>query len=55
METRIYTAYATDEDMVFIMRDVWEDGEFKYTECIGWYYAYEEGVDIEDRIGRFRY
>lgn len=35
----IYTAYAPNTDMTFIMKDVYKDNEAIETEVIGWYYG----------------
>lgn len=39
----IYTTYAEDTDITFIMKDVYKsEDEVSSTECIGWYYGTED-------------
>lgn len=39
----VYTAYAEDADITFIMKDVYKnEDEVSSTECIGWYYGTED-------------
>ena len=35
----IYTVYAKNDDMTFIMCDTTEDGEISSTEVVGWYWG----------------
>lgn len=35
----IYTVYAPNDDITFIMCDTTEDGETGSTEVVGWYYG----------------
>lgn len=44
----IFTAYAPEADITFIMCDTYNGDEVKTTECIGWHYG-EPGVNrMED-------
>ena len=39
----IYTSYAEDTDITFILKDIYDsDEEVESTECIGWYYGTED-------------
>lgn len=39
MKEEIYTVYASNDDMTFIMKDTFDGEEIKSTEVIGWYYG----------------
>lgn len=42
MKKEIYTAYASNSDMTFIMCDTYEGENIKSTEVVGWYYGEPE-------------
>lgn len=39
MEEKVYAVYSEAEDMTFIMKDVYMDGEPKSTEVVGFYFG----------------
>jgi len=39
---KIYTTYAPETDMTFIMKDIAEENILVSTECIGWYHGQPE-------------
>lgn len=39
MEQVIYTAYAPEADITFIMMDTYDGDDLKTTECVGWYHG----------------
>jgi len=54
MREEIYTAYAQNNDMTFIMKDTYEGDEVKSTECIGWYYGSPCERDTNTFIGKLK-
>ena len=49
-EPEIYTAYAPNNDITFIMRDTYHfNGELESTAVIGWYY----GEPVEENTRQF--
>lgn len=55
MRRVIFTAYAAETDMTFIMMDTLDaDGEVKSTEALGWYYGGPNEEDTEKFIGKLR-
>ena len=43
MKETIYTTYAPDTDITFIMMDTIQNGcEYISTECLGWYFGEED-------------
>lgn len=59
-EEKIYTTYAPDTDITFIMKDIIDvfgieglDG-FVSTECVGWYYGTEDAEATEAAIGKLK-
>lgn len=54
MRTEIYTAYAPNTDMTFIMQDTYEGDEIKATECIGWYHGEPDDKSTKTFIGKLK-
>lgn len=48
---KIYTTYAPETDMTFILRDIIKGNDLKSIECIGWYYGKPNEKDTEQFIG----
>lgn len=55
MKQAIFTAYAAETDMTFIMKEMLDsDGEVKSTEVIGWYYGGPDEEDTKNFIGKLK-
>ena len=55
MSAEIYTAYAQNNDMTFIMKDVCDDtGEVVSTECVGWYWGTPNDASTEEFSGKLK-
>ena len=50
----IYTAYAPEYGMTFIMKDVGYNHELESTECIGWYYGAPDDEATEKFAGKLK-
>lgn len=50
----IYTAYSSNTDMTFIMKDVCEDTEVISTEVIGWYFGEPNESATEAFVGKLK-
>ena len=51
-EPEIYTAYAPNNDITFIMRDTYHfNGELESTAVIGWYYGEPDDENTRQFIG----
>ena len=50
----IYTAYAPEYGMTFIMKDVGCNHELESTECIGWYYGAPDPEATEKFAGKLK-
>lgn len=51
-EPEIYTAYAPNNDITFIMRDTYHfNGELESTAVIGWYYGEPDEENTRQFIG----
>ena len=50
----IYTAYAPEYGMTFIMKDVGYNHELESTECIGWYYGAPDPEATEKFAGKLK-
>ena len=51
----IFTAYAAETDMTFIMMDKMDsDGEVKSTEVLGWYYGEPNEENTKEFIGKLK-
>lgn len=53
-KNEVYTAYAQNNDMTFIMQDTYEGDEVKTTECIGWYYGAPSDEDTKTFSGKLK-
>lgn len=54
MTEELYTAYAPNCDMTFIMRDVYDGETPKSTEVVGWYYGEPNDEATECFIGKLK-
>ena len=50
----IYTTYASDTDITFILADVIEQDEIISTEVLGFYYGSPNDADTENYIGKLK-
>ena len=49
--TEIYTAYAERNDITYIMKDTYDNGDLLTTEVVGWYYGEPDEKNTRDFIG----
>ena len=54
MEQSIYTVYAPNDDMTFIMRDTNDGDEPISTEVVGWYYGEPNKENTEFFVGKLK-
>ena len=55
MKQVVFTTYAAEADMTFIMSDMLDsDGEVKSTEVLGWYYGGPNEEDTKTFIGKLK-
>lgn len=50
----IYTTYAPETDMTFILCDTIEDGDVKSIECIGWYFGTPDDANTAMFMGSLK-
>jgi hypothetical protein len=50
----IYTVYAKNHDMTFIMEDTYHNGEVITTECVGWYWGEPNDEATQEFIGKLK-
>ena len=48
----VYTTYAPDTDITFIMRDTFEQGCVKRSEVVGWYHGEPDEGAAAEYIGK---
>lgn len=56
MDKIIYTTYAPDTDMTFILQDIMEevDGDIQSTECVGFYFGEPDDEATKEFIGKLK-
>lgn len=50
----IYTTYAPDTDITFIMADEWYYDEVMSTECVGFYFGEPNSSDTDRYVGKLK-
>ena len=54
MKKEIYTTYAPNTDITFIMCDTFEGTEIKSTEVVGWYYGEPDNDSTNAFVGKLK-
>ena len=54
MRKEIYTTYAEDTDITFIMEDIWKDDELISTEVKGFYYGRPDEEATKEFYGKLK-
>ena len=54
MEKTVYTVYAPNNDMTFIMEDTYNNNEVISTECVGWYLGEPNDEATQKFIGKLK-
>lgn len=54
MREEIYTVYAPDGDMTFIMKDIFDGDEVISTEVVGWHFGEPDENSIKSYVGKLK-